>query len=323
MRRAIGLTASGFGAFLIVLGLLMHFVVVGEAVKFPLNEYEISSLVAHNASYFSLKQLNELSGVTMQVTGTVEGDVAAGTSTRAVWTEFSYVYDKTNGTAVQYSTQRLAFDRRTGALINCCGDYIGTNHALHPSGQGYVWPFGTQRKTYEVFDTTLLRPEPATYQGTATIDGLTTYKFVEKVPATRYSAQTLPGSLVGMSGASVTLGQFYQATNTTWVDPVTGVPVQLDENQQISLRDSSGAARLVLLSADFRSTPASVASWVKSVRADDTKAQLVSTIIPVIAVLAGLVLLALGCVLALGRRNEPVGTGAEPGDEYDRVQLAE
>ena len=121
MRRVTGLVASALGAFLIVLALLTRFVVVGEAVKFPLNENSISTLVAPNASYFSPAMLAEQTGVTLEDTLTVQGDNAAGRETRAVWNEFSYVYDQTNHSAVQYSTNRLAFDRRTGELINCCG----------------------------------------------------------------------------------------------------------------------------------------------------------------------------------------------------------
>jgi len=318
MRRVIGLTASGLGTFFVVVALLMHFYVVGVAVKFPLNEYLVSTLVGHNVSYFSVAKLNELSGVTMQVTATVEGDVAAGTSTRAVWTEFSYAYDQTNGLIYQYSIQRLAFDRRTGVLIgNCCGDSIGTDTALHLSGQGYVWPFNTQKRTYQVFDTTLLKPEPATYQGTATIDGITTYKFVEQVPPTQYTTQTLPGSLVGESQPSVTLGQYYQATNTSWVDPVTGAPVETEKNQQVTLRDSTGAVRLNLFSGDLKMTPASIAASAKMVKSDDTKANLVITTVPLIAGLLGIVLLAFGLVLVLRRRPEYEEEGPLDDDEED------
>src|SRR5580698_10041152 len=185
MRRVTGLILSALGTFLIVLALLTRFVVVGETVKFPLNENSITTLTASNASYFSPAKLAELTGVTMEDTLTVQGDNAAGSSSRAVWNEFSYVYDETNGQSVQYGTERLAFDRRTGELVNCCGAYIGTNTSVKMSGQGYVWPFGVQKKTYMIFDTTLLKPMPTTYQGTAVVDGITAYKFVENVQPTQ------------------------------------------------------------------------------------------------------------------------------------------
>src|SRR5215469_17024579 len=197
MRRVAGLVLSALGTFLIVLALLTKFVVAAEAVKFPLNENTITTLVATNASYFSPAVLTEEKGVTLQDTLTTQGDNAAGSSGTAVWKQFSFVYDKTNFLDVSYSTQRLAFDRKSGELVNCCGNAIGTNTNVHVSGQGYVWPINTQQKTYQVYNATLMKTVPAVYSGTTSVMGEKTYKFVETVPPTQVGTQTVPGSLVG------------------------------------------------------------------------------------------------------------------------------
>jgi hypothetical protein len=305
MRRVAGLVASALGAFLIVLAVLTRFVVVGEAVKFPLNENTISTLVATNARYFSPTALAEQTGVTLQDTLTVQGDNAAGTSSHAVWNEFSYVYDLTNHSAVQYSTNRLAFDRRTGELINCCGAAIGTKANLKMSGLGSVWPLGAQKKTYQVFDTTLLRPVPTNYAGTAVVDGETTYKYVETVAPTQAGTQTLPGSLVGIKDQqSVTLPEYYAATTTEYVDPITGAPVKGLSRQDLYLENSAGQPVLTLTSATFVSTPASIAAAVKTAKHYDGEISLVSVILPVTLGLAGLILLVLGSILVLSIRGE-------------------
>ena len=54
---------------------------------------------------------------------------------------------------------------------------------------GYVFPINTQPKTYQVFDTTLNKPVPFTYNGTGTVGGIKTYKFVEDVPPTQDRVQ--------------------------------------------------------------------------------------------------------------------------------------
>ena len=56
MRRIIGLVASGLGTFLIVTALLIHFVVVGQVLKFPLGLYKILTFQGNNVSYFSSTQ---------------------------------------------------------------------------------------------------------------------------------------------------------------------------------------------------------------------------------------------------------------------------
>jgi Porin PorA len=304
MRRVIGLAASGLGTFLIVLALLTRIVVVNEAVKFPLNESDITTLVASNASYFSPAVLAEKTGVTLEDTLTIEGDNAAGTADRAVWNEFSYVYDVTDHNAVQYSTNRVAFDRRTGQVINCCGSAIGLRSDVNMSGLYYLWPLNSQKKTYQVFDATLLKPEPYTYAGTAVINGEPTYKYVETVSPTQSGTQTLPGSLVGQPAqGTVTLPEYYQVTTTEYVDPTTGAPVEGVSQQHLYL-ESAGQPVLDLLNATFSTTPASVAAAVKTAKHYDGEISLVSVILPVVLGLAGLVLLVLGVLLALLGRTE-------------------
>jgi uncharacterized membrane protein len=303
MRRVAGLVLSALGAFLIVLALLTRFVIVGEAVKFPLNEDSISTLVASNASYFSPTKLQELTGVTLNDTVTVEGDNAAGSSSQAVWNEFSYVYDETNRLTYQYSAERLAFNRRTGELINCCGAAIGTNSNVHLSGQGFVWPIGSQQQTYQYFDTTLLKPEPSVYSGTAVVDGLTTYKYTETILGDKSGTVTLPGSLVNDPTAqSVTLNEYDQATTTFYVDPGTGAPVKEVSNQHLYLQ-SGGAEVLDLLSAHFESTPSTIASAVSNAKSKDAEIELVSVILPVVFALVGLILLVMGIILTMSVRE--------------------
>jgi hypothetical protein len=302
MRRVAGLILTALGTFLIVLALIMRFYVVGQAVKFPLNENTITTLTASNVSYFSASSLAEMTGVQMTDTTTVQGDVAAGNSSRAVWNEFSYLYDNTNSQSFNYSLERLAFDRRTAALVNCCGAYVGTDTKVHFSGLGFVWPFGAQKKTYEVYDTTLMKPEPATYEGTAVIDGESTYKYVENVPATQSGTQTVPGSLVGINDQqTVQLGEDFQGTTTEYVDPVTGAPVEADSVQHLYLVSPSGTQALNLLSAHFTTSPASVASAVKTAKSDDAKISLLSVILPVVFGLAGILVLIAGIVLVRSR----------------------
>ncbi len=311
MRRAAGLVGAGLGTFLLVSGLLLRFYVAGQVVKFPLNEYQVTTLAGSNVTYFSPSLLKDVTGATMRVTRTIEGDVAAGTSSRAVWTLFSYTYDATHGVAYRSQTQRSAFDRRSGALISCCGETVGA-YTGPQAGLALSWPIGTQQRSYQIFDTTLLRPLPAQYAGQATIDGLPTYRFVERVPAQKFSTQKLPGSLVGLHGQpTVTLDEYYQATNTYWVDPVTGTVVDINEDQKITLRDSSGVQRLVLFQGDLPMTAQSVQSLAGSDRPRRSGIEAITLIIPAGLGLAGAVILAVGAWLALWRRKRD-DAAAEP-----------
>jgi len=305
MRRNIGLVLAGLGAFLIVLAVVLPTWIVGQVVKFPLNEYQSATLAASNASYFSATSLTEKTGVNLQATYTIKGDGAAGTSSTAVWNEYSYVYDKTNHYAVQQMTRRFAFDRKTGQLTMCCGANVNGDSSVQQRGLvGYVFPFGTKKQTYQVFDTTLNKPVPFPYAGPADVRGITTYKFTEDVAPVQVATQTVPGSLVGMSAASVTLPEFYEIHLTYYVDPVTGALVNVQEHQTMSLRNpSTGAQALLLFDADLKVTPSSLTTIVKLDTDGRSKLTLLKVILPLVLGIVGVIALVTG--LLVGRRPQP------------------
>jgi hypothetical protein len=236
----------------------------------------------------------------MRVTDTVKGDGAASTSSTAVWNEFTYLYDVTNAKEFQYSSRRAAFDRRTGQLVDCCGAHVGGNTSIHQSGlSGYVWPIGAQPKTYHVFDTTLKRPMPYTYAGMSAIHGINVYRFVERVSHARAGSQTVPGSLVGSPGqASVTLPEYYTATNTDYVDPRTGAILNVTETQKLTLEDATGTQRLLLFNGTVAMTPQSVQAAVNLDQSGRNKLALLTVILPIAAGVVGLAALVGGILLA-------------------------
>jgi len=304
------LLLAGLGAFAVVLAALFRFVVPGQAVKFPLNEYEVMTLQGHGVSYFSVKQLTELSGVTMQATYTVKGEPAppAGHPGAAIWRSFTWVEDMTHHVTFQYSYTQLALDRRTGQIVGWSGNTLGTKHLAAASGQSYVWPINAGRHSYLVFDSTAGRGMPARFAGVATTDKITTYRYVETVAGQRIGSQAVPGSLVGSAAASVTLPEFYTATITYWVDPVTGDPLKISENELLTLRDSSGATKLVLLRGTLTTTPASVRTVAAPDRANLARIHLIGTVIPLAMGILGIILLAAAAWLLARRRP---GTEAE------------
>lgn len=324
MRRVIPVVLIGAGAFLVVLAALTKFYIAGQVVKFPLNEYVVSTLTDPHARYFSSAKLADLN-VPVTVTDTIQGDVPGGSSSRAVWNEFQVVHDDTNNVNFSYMQRRAPFDRHTGELINCCGSFLNANHSVHLSGLGLVWPLGAQKQTYMVFDTTLAKAVPARYDGTATTDGVRTYRYVETVAPQKFATQTLPGSLVGMKNQlEVTLPEYYQVVITFWVDPVTGVPLNIQRNETLTLRDAAGATRLLAFHANLNMTSSSIANLARTARSNGSKVSLVSTVLPLALLLLGVVLLGVAITLiALGigaaGRHGALRDGREPLSPVDET----
>ena len=303
MRRVVWSVLAGLGAFFIVLAIMSKLYVPAQAVKFPLNEYGVNTLIATNASWFSPKNVSELSNVTLQVTSTTKGDVSAadllGSSKYAVWQNFAATEDTTDHQTVNIpaTANVLAFDRKTGELINWNGNTVGGKH-VSVSGQGFVWPLGAKKQNYQVFDTVLLKPVTFVYKGTSSVNGIPTYTYVADIPSEQVGTQSLPGNLVGSKAAEVTVPEFYSSHETYNVDPVTGAPISIERNTQDVLKDNTGTTLLVLLSADFKTSPASVAQTVKTDNHYRFEISLATTIIPIIAGLIGIILLVVGLVLA-------------------------
>jgi hypothetical protein len=312
MRGVIGLVLAGLGAFLILVAILLPTWVSGQVVKFPLNEYETATLEASNASYFSVASLSEKTGVQMEATYTIKGDASKGSSGTAVWDEYSYVYDLTNHQEVQEMTRTFAFDRRTGQLVNCCGASLNGDTSVRQTGLvGYVFPIGTQKQTYQVYDTTLKRPVPFVYSGTATVEGIEVYKFVENVAPVQVATLTVPGSFVGMSAATVQAPEFDELHLTYYVDPATGALLDVNEHQTTTLRSpATGAQALVLFDADLIATPASVHQIVGLDSSGRNELTLLETTLPLALGIAGGVALVAGIFLARKPRDQV----AEPVD---------
>ena len=327
MRR-VGLVLVGLGACLIVFALLIPTWVSGQVVKFPLNEYVSVNLTDSNASYFSPAKLAEQTGVSVEATYTIKGNAAAGSSSTAVWNQFVYVYDQTNKLPIQQTSRTFAFDRRTALLVNCCGANVNGDSSVKQSGYvGIVMPIGTEKKTYPVFVTDVKKPVPFNYAGINAVGGTEAYRFVGNIPPTQNGTQTLPGSLVGQSAASVTLPQFFEAQITYWINPVTGALLNVTEKEKLTLRDSTGAQALLLFNANLVATTASVDRLLAIDNDQVTRASFVNTLLPLVAGMLGVILLVVGILLARRPREDvtagpsarsPELAAAEPAEDVGR-----
>jgi hypothetical protein len=303
MRREIGLLLAGVGVFFLVIAVALPVYIVGQVVKFPLNEFQSAVLTGSNVQYFSAQNLTEETGVTVRATYTIKGDASQGTGSTAVWDQVSYSYDVTNGAVQSITTRRAAFDRKTAQLVNCCGSNVAGNKNVRQSGiVGWVFPFNTQKQTYQVFDTTLDKPEPFVFSGTDTTAGVPTYRYVENVPATQFTSITVPGYFVGSSSPSISAPEYYQTHVIYWVDPQTGALLNVNEFEELSLRNpDTGQAGLVLFRGTLAMTPASLQHVVSLDNSGRNELSLLRVILPLAFGIAGAVLLIAGILLGRGR----------------------
>jgi hypothetical protein len=295
MRRFLGPVLLGVGVFLVVLAGLLKFFVADRVIVTPIDQYARTTSPGPG-SYLDFASLQVRSGDLVAVR-TLKGDVAASNKDTAVW-DVSVVLSTGDGQLIRATLDRVATDRRTAEAVNCCGEAVESVPTRH-SGVSYKFPFDTQKQDYQFWDANAKTTATARYVSEETVQGLTTYKFISRIPATPIQTQEVPGSLVGDSAPSVQAPVYYADTRTVWVEPKTGVIVKGSEQNLTTLRDSAGQDKTVVLQFDLTFDEATQASQARLARDNIGKIDLVTTWLPLIGLLVGIVLIIAGAIIAV------------------------
>jgi DUF3068 family protein len=298
LRRTVGLVLLALGVAFLVLGPLLRFYADPRLAKAPLDQYSTTVSEAPNATFLDVGKLQVRTGETLTATRTVRGDVAAGNADRVVYDVFVRVEDADKN-LVTATTDRVALDRRTSLAQSCCGESLNGQPAKH-QGIEYKFPFGVQKKTYQYFDTTLGKASDMKYLKSEDVAGLNTYKFEQRIEPTQIAELEVPGTLIGRSESSVPVQRFYSNTRTVWVEPKTGAIVKGQEKQFSTLRDDSGTDKLTVTDATLTFTDKTIREQAKTAKDGARLIGLLGTTGPIVLVVLGLLLAAVGLGLGVG-----------------------
>ena len=321
MKRTFGFLLLFLGVFLLVLAPVVKWVVAPQVIKAPLEipQKYIYILASGDGFNYLDPHKGENTTISVFVTRTIIGDVgkdSGGDSKNAVYDESLCLtvddgshpgcVSKFDPRLISNTTDRVAFDRKTGLAVddpkyraNVDGD-----PTIKHEGLSYKFPIDTKKKSYPYFDTTVGKAFPADYVGTEKKEGLTVYKFVQKiVNAPVYTNNALPST--------------YTDTTTLWVEPVTGAII--DGKQELTqtltgranldptsaLRDPA-LANLVALQGTLQFTPDTVRLQAQLAKDNLPKIHLVRTWLPLAALILGVLALAGGIfLLRRGDRRPP------------------
>jgi hypothetical protein len=258
MRKIVGLVSIGLGVALIALAIALPSYVYPRVAKLPADPDQyvvaegsgITVLLAQSTDDGGIRVLdNQHVTVTRRVRAEPRGasgspantgapNAGAETPDGSVFWRLAFqtvVADQPKGLLTAY-VEGASLDAKTGEANNCCDDYVSTDPSS-PVGdlvkhEGYVFkfPFNTEKTNYPFWDVNIKKSTTATYQDTETIEGLKTYRFVQKIPDVVISKQEVPGSLMQLPDQpSVTADRVYSTTRTMWVEPRTGAIIKGSE----------------------------------------------------------------------------------------------
>ncbi len=253
-RHGAGLALAAAAACFAALGVIIAVEVGPQAAELPVSRNQAVTLTAAGASYYSLTKLAEVSSVGLTETDKIsESSPGNGYPTVAAWRISSSTEDTTHHQWLEPGSRTIVFDRRTAELINCCDAGINGNALIRQTGiAGYAFPVGARQQAYPVFDAVLGQPEPASYSGTAAVDGIRVYQFTEDVSA----AKAPPSAAFPDRATRYSVHRVYS------VDPDTGLLLDLSEDEDQYLAPTGSGGRVTLFEASLRMRPASVAGLV-------------------------------------------------------------
>lgn len=175
------------------------------------------------------------------------------------------------------------------------------------------FPFGTQRTSYNFWDSAAGKTFPAKYVGAEKIQGLAVYKFVQEVPEQSIGLREgMPGEIFGQApGTTVTADIRYSNIRTVWVEPETGLIIRGQEEQKRVF--SAGGKTVPALVGTIGYSDDTVRVNVAAVQDKVSGLRGLRSTIPLGAGLIGLLLTGLGGALSLA------GAGASGGRRGQRL----
>jgi hypothetical protein len=252
-RQDAGLVLAGLASFCVVIGLFLSGALAGRAAVIPRGEnqvVEVLTMTATGASYFSPTRLVMVTGANIEQTETITGVARPSSSSVAVWNVVTTTSDTTRHQQLEPMVRTLAIDRATAQLVTCCNANINGNALIRQYGvAGYVFPPGTRKQAYDVFDAILGRPVPVAYSGQATVGGIRVYQFTEDVTA----------APIGFSPYSLSDPELYSVHRVYWVDPETGALLNVSVSEDLYLAETTTRPVTHLLEADLTATQDTVA----------------------------------------------------------------
>lgn len=314
----------GVGAFAVALGLLLRLYVYPSVAKLPLDVNSVSVTQGHNVTSIVIDTVNGVPSPeirhglnvtsTTHVTGDPSRPEAATDGDVAVWTQATRTVDDASGTLINASVRALCVDRHTGeAVAPCASQYVEAEQGkrvgapkdvVQQPGLSFSFPFGTRKQSYQLYDETLKRAVEARYEGEDTVHGVAAYKFVARTDPTDIGEQDVPGSLLGRDEDSVRVGQYYSDERTMWVEPHTGVlldVVDVSRTEMLAPGQLPGQG-VAFYDGTMRLSDKTVEDNVNQARTGASEIQLL-TFWPIVGWIGGVVLIVAGMAVLAVRRK--------------------
>ncbi|MFC5723048.1 DUF3068 domain-containing protein [Streptomyces gamaensis] len=315
MRRTASLVLLAAAVFLGALAPLLRWYAFPRLAKVPAGRYQAVVLEAENATLVDYARLEPRTVPRVTMVQTLKGNAEAAREVKdatgrdaVVWDTLTYVAGP-DGQLVSKIPERYVFDAHSQEPVHAGGEHVdGT--PVRRDGIEYKWPFLVEKRDYRYFDMQTRTSAPIHYRGTRTFHGLDVYYFEQTVPWTEVPVpRTLPLGVTPETVRQLGLERWYTTKRMFWVDPVTGAPVNGEEEHREELRWTGHPEKkpVTAFAGHVRMRPDYVEATVALVSSQRDLVLLLTTVLPWSCAGLAVVLLALSLYLeARSRRPRTV-----------------
>lgn len=308
MRKSFAPALVGIGAFLLIAGILAMVWAPGAVKKTPLDVDTTTHLSGEAAK---IDTSGEMVAKPIYAVNRTQVDSKASTDKTAVWSQRSCVAFGTDGECfakddpntvvvpedqlVTASAAVFGTDRVTAEGVDAGDLPKGVAPAGGTTTEGIVnkFPFDTQKKDYTYWDGTIERAVDATFDRVAKVQGHETYVFRVEVSEEKIEvAKDTPGT--------------YSDLKEIYVDPATGSIINQTEEQQRWLADGTQVLDLKIGFTDEQ-----IKKNVADAESNGSSLTLITTVVPLVGLIGGILLVAAGLLLARRTRGTRTKDDAE------------
>lgn len=304
--RKTSVVLIALGAFLIVLAPMVRWYAYPRVAVAPAAQKSVTTLVGPGATIFDINTLKDITTdltTKVRTIGDTRAAKKAGNGTVVYVNSTST--KSSDGVMRSRDVERMAFNQRTGAAVNCCGEFLsnteGVETPIKHEGLVAIFPIPTEKKTYPFWDSTLKSATPIKYTGTGTVEGVDVYTFENTTAPTKVGTQEVPLNLLGLDGTqNVTADEMYSVVRKLWVEPNTGVILKRSE-QVLDTLNYDGQPRLTLTKVNTQYDAKTVKANADKYGSEGRMLHLVRSTVPLVSLVLGVLLLFLGLTLARRR----------------------
>lgn len=251
MRRRASLVLLALAVFCAALSPLLRWYAYPRLAKIPPNQYQEVVLEAKDATlldYLGGMQPKKVDKVT--IVQTLKGNVEASREIEAsagkdvvVWDTLTHIMDP-EGKTVSQIPERYIFDAHTQDPVHATGEMVDGD-PVRREGIEFKWPFFTEPRDYLYFDAQTRTSSPIHYVGPRRYRGMDVYYFEQTVPWTKVPMpKKMPVEGIDPATIEATTGTtlWYTTKAMFWVDPVTGAPVNAEQEIRQEMRGGIAAS---------------------------------------------------------------------------------